>query len=231
MFAHRKLHTCFSGRLRVGMSVVVTAALAVWTTGCLKGILTLGYLIGGPPSVEPDFEKETKKSLTDYDVTVAVVCYAPTELKLIDEKVDKNVAKHVSYKLNAHRVKVVNPDRIQEWLDTHDDWETPDEIGAAFQTTYVIYIDLRDYSLYEKGNQSLFRGRAESFISVWEMDGDEGERIYSRELKTVYPLAIPKSTHDVSYEKFRKLFLDRLTKEIGWLFYEHYNGEDMVDAT
>ncbi|PJF33101.1 MAG: hypothetical protein CUN57_03035, partial [Phototrophicales bacterium] len=123
-----------------------------------------GYLIGGPPSVEPDFEKETRKSLTDYNVTVAVVCYAPTKLKLIDEKVDEAVAKSVSYKLNQHKIKVVNPDRIREWLDTHDDWETPDEIGAAFKTKYVIYIDLRDYNLYEKGNHSLMRGRAEAVV-------------------------------------------------------------------
>ncbi len=42
--------------------------------------MILGYLIGGPPSIEPDFDKETGISLQGKDKTVAVVCFAPREL-------------------------------------------------------------------------------------------------------------------------------------------------------
>lgn len=201
-------------------------------TGCLKEMLFVGYLIGGPPSVEPDFEKVTKKSMTDYKARVVVFCYAPTKLKLIDPKVDQAVAKQVAYKLRTQHVLVINPTLVQKWLDEHPDWETPDEIGAYFKAKYVIQIDLSDYNLYEKGSQSLLRGRAEAKVSVIEMDGsDSGERIYSTDVKSIYPLAIPRSTYDTTESKFRKNFLERLTNDIGWKFYEKYNGEDMKDAT
>jgi hypothetical protein len=49
-------------------------------SGCRVGLL-LGLLIAGPPTVEPEFDRQTKESMTDKDVTVAVVCFAPTEVR------------------------------------------------------------------------------------------------------------------------------------------------------
>ena len=51
------------------------------TSGC-NYLVIFGYLIGGPPSVEPEFDKETKESMTDEDVRVAVVCFAPNEINI-----------------------------------------------------------------------------------------------------------------------------------------------------
>ena len=219
-------------RMRSSLLLLGIALSTIATTGCMKEILLLGYLIGGPPSVEPDFDKQTKKSMTDYDVRVAVVCFAPKKLQLIDPKIDEAIAKMLSQKLRAQHVLVINPTRIQEWLDKHPNWDQPAEIGEACKAKYVIYIDLADYNLYEKGSQSLFRGRAEAKVSVIEMDGNgDGERIYSHDVKSIFPLGAPKSTHDTTRSKFRKRFLDRLTSDIGWLFYEKFNGEDMKDVT
>lgn len=224
--------TPFPPALRRALAGALCAVVLFASIGCLKEIMLLGYLIGGPPSVEPDFDVQTKKSMTDYGVTVAVVCFAPKNLKLIDEKIDVDLAKYVSFKLNENHIKVINPDRVHEWLDRHPDWETAAEIGEAFKTTYVIYIDMRDYSLYEKGSHMLHRGRAEMLVTVWEMDGNgEGEPIYNKEIKSIYPLAAPQSSYDVPYQKFRKKFVERLSKEIGWKFYERYNGDNINDAT
>jgi len=221
-----------SRRVRRGFGFALLALLTILGAGCLKQILFLGYLIGGPPSIEPDFEVQTKKSFTDYDVTVAVVCYAPERLKWDFVDVDKNIAKYVSHRLNQHKVKVINPDRVQQWLDENGDWDTADEIGAAFKTTYVVDININDYSLYEKGSQTLFRGRAEVFVTVWEMNEDgTGEPIYRKEIKSIWPLAAPRSTSDVTYVRFRMLYLQRLSERIGRLFYEYYNGDDILDAT
>lgn len=231
MSAYKRRQSPTNLRSRGNIALLALALAAVLATGCLKEILFFGYLVGGPPSVEPDFDKETKKSLTDHGVRVAVVCYAPTKLKLLDEKVDEVIAKHVAYKLRQNQIMVIRPALVQEWLDEHPEWETPVEIGEAFKTKYVIFIDLQKYSLYEKGSQTLMRGRAEAVLTVWELDDmGDGERIYRREVKSVYPLAVPRSTYETSYSKFRKEFLDRVSRDIGWKFYERYNGEDMQDA-
>lgn len=215
-----------AGLLFVGVSFISVV-------GCLKQILFLGYLIGGPPSIEPDFDKQTKLSMTAEDVTVAVVCFAPKELKWDVSDIDEDLAKYISHKLAYHKVKVIMPQRVQAWLDKNPEWDRPDEVGAEFKTTYVIFVELEDYNLYEKGNQNLYRGRAEANVSVWKMDKEtgEGEVIYRKSLTSQYPLAIGRPTSEITYSRFKKAYLTRLSEEIGRLFYEHFNGADIQDAT
>lgn len=213
------------------MILLTGIAAALGLAGCNYVILA-GYLIGGPPSIEPDFDALTKKSMTAKDVTVAVVCYAPTEIKWDFDAVDTEVAKYVTYRLHQHEVQVVNPDRIRAWLDENSDWDEPSEIGSAFDVDYVIYIDLEKFSLYEENSANLYRGRAEGMVSVFEIDDfDGGEKIYSKELTSRYPLAVPRSTSEVTYSSFKRQYLSRLSEEIGRLFYEHYHGDDIQDAS
>lgn len=214
------------------LQLLALSALALPCLGCLKQMLFLGYLIGGPPMVEPDYDKRTGKSLTDKDVTVAVVCYAPTEIQFDNTEVDRDIAKYVSYRLNQHHVKVVRPDRVHAWLDKNDHWDKPEEIGAALGVSHVLYIDLEKYSLYEENSHLLYRGRAELQVSVWEMQEDgTGNKIYSKELNSRYPLAIPRSTSEITFHRFKREYLSRLSEEIGRLFYEYPNGADIPDAT
>ncbi|MDA1018308.1 MAG: hypothetical protein O3A00_28120, partial [Planctomycetota bacterium] len=80
--------------------------------GC-NYVILLSYLIHGPPSIAPLFETETGKSMTDKDVAVAVVCYAPKEIKWDFENIDNELAKYVGYRLGEHNIKFVNPQHIQ----------------------------------------------------------------------------------------------------------------------
>ena len=219
-----------TGGFRARRLALLFLAAATALTGC-NYVIMLGYMIGGPPSIEPDFDKMTKASMTDKDVTVAVVCYAPTELKWDFDEVDMEVAKYVSNRLFLHKIKVIDPDRVRDWLDKHSDYDKPDEIGAAFHTKYVIYIDMHKFSLYEEHSASLYRGRAEALVSVFDIDEQgNGEKIYTKDLTSAYPLAAPRSTSEVSYGHFKKEYLSRLSEEIGRLFYEYYNGDDMPDT-
>ena len=66
----------YSKRFSVLLSLLLFCTI---TSGC-NYLVIFGYLIGGPPSVEPEFDKETKESMTDKDVRVVVVCFAPNEI-------------------------------------------------------------------------------------------------------------------------------------------------------
>ena len=201
-------------------------------TGCNYAIL-LGYLIGGPPSIEPDMEAAVPGvSFTDKDVTVAVVCYAPTELKWDVDKVDQELSSFVAYRLGQHHIDFVSPTTVQAWLDANRDWDTPQEVGEGLGCSYVVYIDLSRFSLYEEHSQDLYRGRAEAVVSVIKMEDDgEGEKIYTKEITSQFPLRAPRSTTEVSYTTFKRQFMTRLSEEIGRLFYESYAGDDIPDAT
>jgi len=214
------------------MRLLFIAAVTLSVTGCLKEALFIGLLVGGPPSVEPEFDKWTKSSMTDKGVTVAVVCFAPKDILLNNFKVDQSLANRVANRLYQHRITVINPDRIIAWMDQNPNWERAVEIGEAFGATYVINIDIEEYSLYEKDSPNLYRGRSQTHVRVWEMDDDgEGEKIFEKSTNSVYPLAVPRSTSEESLSTFRRKYLDRLSEEIGRLFYEHYNGDDIPDAT
>ena len=205
--------------------------LSLLPSGGCNYFILIGYLIGGPPSIEPDFDKQTNQSMTDSGVTVAVVCYAPMELKWDFYQVDQELAKYVAFRLHAKHVKIINPERIRDWLDKNDDWDNPEEIGEAFDATYVVYIDLHTYSLFEKNSTQLYRGTAQALVKVVKMETDgTGDQIYSKDIVSKYPLKAPKSTSDVTYGQFRRQYLSRLSEEIGRLFYEYYNGDDIPDA-
>lgn len=206
------------------------AALAL-VCGC-NYVVGIGYLLGGPPSIDPDFDRMTDKSLTDKDVTVAVACFAPNELKWDNSDVDKQIAEFVSYRLHEHKITVRRPEQVRAWMDSNPDWDKPEEIGAGVDVTHVVYIDLSKFSLYEQDASHLYRGRAEALVSVVEMHPDgTGETIYQKELVSVYPLAVPRSTSQQSFGTFKRQYLERLSEEIGRLFYEYYNGDDLPDVT
>ncbi len=207
-------------------------AVMVIIPGC-NYFIPIAYLIGGPPSIEPDFDTMTHKSMSDKDVSCAVVVYVPQEVEWNHPKIDHEVARYISFRLVSNHIKVINPDQIRAWLDTHDqDWDRPEEIGKAFDTTYVIYVDLSKFSLFEEGSTTLYRGRSECYVSVYEMDEDgHGESIYSKEMISQYPIRSPRSTSEMTLTQFKRSYLSRLSEEIGWLFYEHYNGDEIGHAT
>src|SRR5690606_20616153 len=211
--------------------VWLAGRLILAVAGCLQGcgqFVLLSYIIGGPPSIEPDFDAETGLSLKGKDKTVAVVCYAPTELQYDYPKVDAEVASAVADRLAEHGINVVHPDYVEAWTDENADWERPEEIRSALKATRGIDIQLGGVSLYEENSHTLYRRRSEGSLSVIEMQPDgTGEKVFATELDSVFRTQMPRPTHDISYVQFKREYLSRLSESIGWKFYERYNG-DMI---
>lgn len=215
-----------ASRIRRLCLLALAVGLAASSTGC-NVVMLLGYLVGGPPSIEPDFSKQTKKSLTGKGKTVAIVCYADKELKWDNESIDHELSRYVAYRLTSHKIKVIDPDRIHAWMDEHADWDKPSEIGEAMQADFVVYIDLKEFGLYEEHSQNLYRGRSDAIVSVFDVKDEGSHSIYSREIASRYPTQMPVSADTLPLENFKKLYLSRLSEEIGRLFYEHYSGDDI----
>ena len=209
------------------LSILAALAWCVSFSGCRVGML-LGLLIAGPPTVEPEFDKQTKESMTDKDVTVAVVCFAPTEVRYSFESIDHEVAKYVTFRLAEHKISIIPPDHIRAWLEENKDWDKPEEIGAFFKTDYVVYIDLNEFSLYEEGSATLYRGRSEAVVSAWKMEEDgTAEKIFSMQKISKFPQQQPVNTSDETYSNFKARYLSRLSDEIGRFFYEYYLADEI----
>lgn len=180
--------------------------------------------IGGAPRFEPDFSTQTGQKLEGKDKTVLVMCYAPTELKWDNDKVDYELAKHVAHRLNLNKIKVIDPDRVHAWLDKNKDWHKTVEVGAEFKVDYIVHVDLKEYSLFEEHSSDLYRGRADVVVSVYKMDDDksDGNLIYSKDLISRFPSNTPVDAYSCSYDNFKKAYQSKLSREIGMLFYEHF---------
>ncbi len=213
-----------------------TRRLALWCGACLALVLMAGcqqfvilsYLIGGPPSIEPDFDLETGQSMKDKDKTVAVVCFAPREMLMEFPNIDDEIAAQVAFRLAENKIAICKPDYVRAWVDAHPKWELPEEIGREFKADYVIEVELSKFTLYEGTSTTLYRGRTEADIVVTEMDDSgHGERIFSKELALAYPLHVARSTSEQSLMTFKRDYISRLSEKIGWMFYESYNGDQI----
>ena len=217
--------------LRRWLPLLTALLFAVMLSGC-NYVVLLGYLIGGPPSIEPDYDSMTKKSMTDKGVVVAVHCFADKTVLLDHSRVDRELARFVSARLHKHEIKVIQPDLVQRWIDQNPEYSGPEEIGLGVGATHVIQIDVPQFTIFEENSQDLYRGRSEVTVTVYEIDkeNETGEPIYDKKLISRFPLATPRSAQEVSRQTFLVQYLTRLSEEVGRLFYEHYTGDDMSDA-
>lgn len=217
-----------AGWLRLAAALLWTMGLA----GC-QSVILLGYLIGGPPSTDPDFHQQTKQSLEGKrgkaKPTVLVYCYAPKELKWDNESVDYDVAKHVAYRLRSKDIKVIDPDLVHGWLDRNDKWRKTAEIGAHFKVDYIVHVDIKDFSLFEAHSVNLYRGRADLIVNVVKMNEDkrDGNPIYTKPIKSNYPTRAPVDSNNMPFAQFKKHYLSALADEIGKLFYSTESGDDI----
>lgn len=220
---HQPAETFRTSRRRA-LSILLGGGLFT-ASGCAQFTL-LGYLLGGPPSIEPDFDKETGESLDRPEYRIAVICFAPTDMKLHHPKVDLEVASTVAYRLLQNEIPAINPDLVHAWLDQHRDWDSAEEVGEALKATHVIEIELADFSLFEQNSTQLYRGRTEAYINVYKMDeSGGGHRMYSKELEFVFPTEVPRSTYDQPLTNFKMEYLSNLSQKIGYLFFPRYSGD------
>ncbi|MCY2965110.1 MAG: hypothetical protein NT069_15990 [Planctomycetota bacterium] len=209
----------------------VLAFLVVVSSGC-NVVVLLGYLIHGPPTIEPDFHKKTKLWLSEKGKTTAIVCYAPKALKWDNEAVDAEVAKVVALRFNEHKIRVFDPDRVEAWIDKNPNYDKVTEVAAAFKLDYVVHVDIKDYSLFAAQSSDLYQGRCDAVINVFKMNEEktDGELIYTTEVRSRFPSRSEKSVYEISQEDFKNMYLAALSDEIGKKFYESYSGDDIGNA-
>ena len=220
----------FTGWSRV-VSLSFLLGLAFLNSGC-NVVILLGYLLHGPPTIEPDFHKKTKLWLSDRGKTTAIVCYAPKTLKWDNEAVDSEVARAVALKFSEHKITVFDPDKIDAWIDRNPNYDKVTEVAAEYKCDYVVHIDIRDYSLFAAQSSDLYQGRCDAVINVFQMNADktDGELIYTTEVRSRFPTRSEKSVYDIGYEDFKNMYLLALGDEIGKKFYEYYSGDEIPNA-
>lgn len=219
-----------SHSLRGGLLVTLLVG-SLLLPGCAQAVL-LGYLIGGPPAIEPKFDTETGKSLVGSDDKVVVICYADPAVRLKYSKLDVELASRVAQLFTAQKIKVVEPEYVRDWVDKHKDWESAHEIGEAFDAKYVVEIELVNFTLYEENSAILFRGRSEGAVNCYEMTAGGGsEKIFSTDLGFAFPLSQARTSYETTEVDFKREYMSRLSEMIGQYFFPRYHGDRISWAT
>jgi hypothetical protein len=212
-------------------SLAALAVTAILASGC--NLIALPFFIFGPePRIEPECkclaDKEHKEQ-----VKVVILTYSGLETRPEFVRVDRELTNHLREQLkaalayNKEDVIVANPRRIEEFCNENPNAD-PEEIGNHFDADYVIYLEINELTLYEKGSRNtLYRGQADITVNLIDLKHpDEGP--IQKEFRCLYPgevkNAIPRE--DISLAQFRHDFLAYTGKRLAWYFTSHPTNAD-----
>lgn len=188
-------------------------------------LLFLGYMLGGPPTIEPEFDSAICGSLIDDHSKVLVICNADGVDKSTNGDLAEVLSNQVGARLEENSINVVSAfkENLREGnAKTEKDLAS---IGKSAKADYVISIQVKEFSLYEPNVKDLYRGRTTGKLSVIRVKN--GENIFERDYSDVYPIREPVPTSDISFAKFKTLAINHLSEKIGRHFYVNYASEDI----
>lgn len=208
--------------------------LASCQTGCqiVTGVM---LIFQGRPELQSDFEKQTRKSLTEKGRQVLVLCSAPEEVAREFSAVDLDLNAAISRRLKNQQIKLVDPHTAAKWIESHGgEVEDVVETATELKADYVIQIRLDEFSYRHPNSPGMFQGNAQAKVQVFEITPVVGDsqrktarRIYFTPFTHKYP-AQPVPAERTSATVFRKRFTDEVSDGISKLFYDHRPDEDLT---
>ena len=211
------------------LGVVVGGLSVATTSGCSKLLLGTGKILFGDPKLPAEFTTLTKEDLTTGAKTVLVVCSTPESVDQDISTLKLDLIDGVTRRMKLHGVRIINPDRVADWIDEHGGVSSdPQELATDFETDYIAWIDVQSFDLREPNSPKLLRGHTTGFIRVFKVDEDAGQRralkVYQTEFSMTYPQHQPISEQGRSSVVFHKEYVARLCDLLSERFYNHRPG-------
>ncbi|SMP53904.1 hypothetical protein SAMN06265222_104169 [Neorhodopirellula lusitana] len=128
-------------------------------------------------------------------------------------------------KTEVDKFELVREEVVQQWRDVHG-WDNVDylEMGKGVEAEKLLVVELTDMRL--RDGATLYRGRANVHLKVFDIE--EEEELFTKDIdEYTYPVNAGQYTSETTEPKFRKLFLDMLSKKIARNFHP-YDFADTV---
>ncbi len=191
-------------------------------------LVGLGYLIGGPPSITPEFDKATHFSLKHSPQKILLICQAEPAVAKLHADLAASLQKAVQIRFQTHEIQTSTLSETNAPVAVVTSAKELVALGKAEQTNYVISLRIKKYSLMEEDATDLYRLR--STVDVEVLRVGDGKAIFKHELKVVYSLRQPASTENIPRDRFKNLSMSFLSEKVGQLFYERYAGSDIPNG-
>jgi hypothetical protein len=213
---------------RVGGLVALLAAALLLMPGC-NPIQVLAYFIA-PDSIEPPQCPLTVKG-KDVKVLIIAAHAGPLPPDVALMRSDWDLSARLTrlleerYKENRDRVKIIPPTQVKTYMNAQPRWRElpPQDIGKHFDADWVINLEIGSISLYEKGSANFFyHGKAEIQVTVTDVHKPVGEgTVFDETYQLEYPKSHPMEKGEMSPQKFREKFIDRIARDLTQYFAAH----------
>jgi hypothetical protein len=119
---------------------------------------------------------------------------------------------------------VVPAERVIDWTYNRPNWVAKPlgEVAKEMGVQRIIYIDVTEYRLNDKGNSYLWDGVAGATVSVVEADGVLADDFaFTKALSVKFPDQGGFTQADISGPAVNSVLTSRLSDRIAWLFFLH----------
>ncbi|MFT3881369.1 MAG: hypothetical protein QM703_17100 [Gemmatales bacterium] len=212
-------------RSQVQAKLLASLFLCLALAGCsfLAPVLLVMDMAGvdDKANIKYKFEKDAKR--------VAVVVHLSKQPQTDIGHFDRDVANLLAMKIANYTNKkpeVVISSKVQKWMDEHQDWKTPDDIGRGVNADYVVFVEIRRLGFYEKeGWTQFYKGTCEATVSVHRVGHESEETVLPFEPTSCairFPAGMkPLTDSDLSLPDFRNLFIRHTAERLSWIFVPH----------
>lgn len=116
-------------------------------------------------------------------------------------------------------IELIREDVVQDWRDTHG-WDNSEylDLGKGVKAEKLLVVELSDLKL--RDGATLYRGRADVNLMVFDI-GEE-RALFNKEIdEFMYPVNAGQYTSETTEPKFRKLFLEMMSRRIARTFHPY----------
>ena len=201
-------------------SIAILAGILVSTqSGCLGLLSNFMHVVGA--------DKIPAECEALIDSKVAIVTLTDSS-QFSDDVVARLMNQKVANRLrtNVKNITLIREDEVQQYRDRNG-YDAIDfaEIGKGVGAEKVVGIEVTDLKLRE--GATLYRGRADVRLTVTEVE--TGNVVYSSDIdEFTFPRTAGQYTSETTEPRFRKLFLDMLSDQIGRKFYPYDFSETVA---
>jgi hypothetical protein len=230
MGARRQYHRLATWlRPLTGRTLLLLLSCALGLSGCINGSAMLAKMILGDPQVDASFKQRTGVSLEDEHRVVLVVT-APTSLGEEHSSVTLDLQEILARKLERRGIELVDVDDVARAIDDQGGRLDVRRLARKFpEADYLLHISVGSFSCREPQSAELLRGHAAGMLLGYELRGDEPDerhcvQVFEQEFTVEHPTH-PVPRDSTSLSAFEKQFLDRLSNELGRVFYDFRTSE------
>lgn len=218
-------------RLRLQNILYLSCLLVgLGTLGCaaLAPILLVMDMAGvdDKANIKYHFEKDAKR--------VAVVVNLARNHQIDVGHFDRDVNSVLSALIANYTKKkpdIILAAKVHKWLDEHQDWKTPYEIGQGVGADYVVFVEIRHVKFYEKeGWKQYYKGTCDTSVSIHRVGNEQDQAVPVWEMNSYrmkFPTGVePISESDMPLSRFRDLFVLHTAERLSWLFVPHASSKE-----